>query len=380
VAKNHHIGADSWFKVSYICCTQGTEFMNKILLTIIALFVLSGMFSCKQKGTKTNEKPPVKVNIIIAEKANFTASIEVNGSALSEEMIELHPEISGRLIYLNIPDGASVTAGTVLAKINDADLQAQLEQQRVQLDLASKTEERLRKLLAINGVNQSEYDASLSQVNAINANINILNAELDKTIIKAAFSGILGLRMVSPGAYVTPQTILGTLQQVDKIKIDFTVPETYTKLVAVGNAVYIKTNDKDEILPAVISAIEPQINADTRNIKARARLKNGYVSPGTFVKVILIKNDQRIVVPSNAIIPNASSNQVIVIKNNKAQFVNVETGLRNADAVELLSGINSGDSIVVSGVLFVRPNASVIIGKVVTNENGKNPESNAGVK
>jgi membrane fusion protein, multidrug efflux system len=354
--------------------------MNKILLSIIALFAISGMLSCKQKGNKTQEKPPVKVNVIIAEKADFSASIEVNGSALSEEMIELHPEISGRLIYLNIPDGASVKAGTVLAKINDADLQAQLEQQKVQLDLATKTEERLRKLLAVNGVNQSEYDASLSQVNAINANINILNAELDKTIIKASFSGILGLRMVSPGAYVTPQTILGTLQQIDKIKIDFTVPETYSKLVAVGNTVHIKTNETDEKLTAVISAIEPQINPDTRNIKARARLKDGYVSPGTFVKVILNKNDQRIVVPSNAIIPNASSSQVIVIKNNKAQFVNVETGLRNEDAVELLQGINSGDSIVVSGVLFVRPNSSVTIGKVIAHENENSGESNAIVK
>jgi membrane fusion protein (multidrug efflux system) len=347
--------------------------MNKIHLSLFALFVISGMFSCKQKGNNPQEKPPVKVNVIIAEMTDFSSNIEVNGSALSEEMIELHPEISGRLVYLNIPDGVSVKEGTVLAKINDADLQAQLEQQKVQLDLATKTEERLRKLLAVNGVNQSEYDASLSQVNAINANINILNAELDKTIIRASFSGILGLRIVSPGAYVTPQTILGTLQQVDKIKIDFTVPETYSKLVAVGNTVYIKTNETDERLTAVISAIEPQINPNTRNIKARARLKNGYVSPGTFVKVILIKNDQRILVPSNAIIPNASSNQVIVLKSNKAQFINVETGLRNADAVELLSGINPGDSIVVSGVLFIRPNASVIIGKVVENMNGKIP-------
>lgn len=171
--------------------------------------------------------------------------------------------------------------------------------------------------------------------------------------------------MVSPGAYVTPQTLLGILQQTDKIKIDFTLPEFYSDLVKVGNKVFIQTNDSDEKQTAVISAVEPQINVDTRNIKVRARLLSGNINPGKFVKVLLTKSEQLIVVPSNALIPEASSNQVIVIKNRKAFFVKVETGIRNADAVELLGGVNSGDTIVVTGVLFIRPNAFVKIRKVI---------------
>jgi membrane fusion protein (multidrug efflux system) len=337
--------------------------MNNIRY-IIVLFVMLGLFSCKRKTDKIKDKLPVTVDVIIAEKVNFSTSIEVNGASLSEEMIELHPEISGRLTYLNIPDGVTVKEGTVLAKINDADLQAQLEQQKVQLDLAIKTEQRLKELLTVNGVNQSDYDAALSQSNTINANIKVLNAQIDKTVIIAPFTGKLGLRMVSPGAYVTPQTLLGTLQQTDKIKIDFTLPEFYANLVGVGSTVFIQTNESDEKQTAVISAIEPQINVDTRNIKVRARLKSGNISPGAFVKVLLNKKEQGIVVPSNALIPDASSNQVIVIKNKKAVFLNVETGIRDADVVELLSGVNSGDTIVVSGVLFVRPNAIVKISKV----------------
>ena len=248
------------------------------------------------------------------------------------------------------------------------------------MDLAIKTEQRLKELLTVNGVNQSDYDAALSQVNTINANIKVLNAQIDKTVVRAAFSGKLGLRMVSPGAYVTPQTLLGTLQQTDNIKIDFTVPEFYANLVKVGNTVIIQTNESDEKQTAVISAIEPQINVETRNIKVRARLNNGNISPGTFVKVLLNKDEEGIVVPSNALIPDASSNQVIIIKNRKAVFVKVETGIRNADVVELSSGVNSGDTIVVSGVLFVRPNAFVKIRNVKTQSFASIPDSNLVLK
>jgi membrane fusion protein (multidrug efflux system) len=353
--------------------------MNIMRYTIILLITL-GLFSCKRKTDKIKDKSPVTVDVIIAQKVSFPTSIEVNGASLSEEMIELHPEIGGRLTYLNIPDGAAVKEGTILAKINDADLQAQLEQQKVQLDLATKTEKRLKELLTANDVNQSDYDAALSQVNTINANIKVLNAQIDKTVIRAPFTGKLGLRMVSPGAYVTPQTLLGTLQQSDNIKIDFAVPEFYANLVKVGNTISIQTNESDEKQTAVISAIEPQINVETRNIKVRARLKSGNIIPGTFVKVLLNKDEEGIVVPSNALIPDASSNQVVIIKNKKAVFVKVETGIRNADAVELSSGVNSGDTIVVSGVLFVRPNAMVKIRNVKTQTLTNIPDSNSVTK
>jgi membrane fusion protein (multidrug efflux system) len=349
--------------------------MNRIV-NVLILFAFPVLFSCHRKIEKVRTNLPVSVDVIIAEKVHFPSSIEVNGETLSEEMIELHPEISGRLTYLNIPDGAAVKKGAILAKINDADLQAQLQQQKVQLDLALKTEKRLKELLAVNGINQSDYDAALSQVNAISANIKVLDAQIDKAVVRAAFSGKLGLRMVSPGAYVTPQTLLGTLQEADSVKIDFTVPELYADLIRVGNLVSIQTNVSNQKQTAVISAIEPQINAVSRNIKVRARLKNAFISPGTFVKVSLNKDEEGIIVPSNALIPDATSNQVVVIKKRKAVFVNVETGIRNADMVELSKGVNSGDTIVVSGVLFVRPNSTVKIRNIKTQTMASVRDSN----
>lgn len=322
--------------------------------------------SCNSKGkdVAVKERPPVMVEVIVAGSEQVASNVEVNGTVVSNEMVELRPEISGRLIYLNIPDGAKVAQGTILAKVNDADLQAQLEQQKSQLELATKTESRLSNLLKVNGVNQADYDVALNQLQSIKANIKVLNAQIDKTVIRAPFSGELGLREVSPGAYVTPQTLIGTLQQTDKVKIDFTVPESYASVIKKGDVVHVHSNATEEMLEATISAIEPQINAVTRNIKVRAFLNKGLIAPGAFVKVILNQQRQRIMVPSNAIIPDAISSQLVVARGNKAVFTNVETGMRNESLVEITSGINPGDSIIVTGMLFVRPNAPIQIRKV----------------
>jgi membrane fusion protein (multidrug efflux system) len=310
------------------------------------------------------------VDVIVAGNNDVTSVLEVNGTVLSNESVELRPETSGRLIYLNIPDGAKVSQGAILARVNDAELQAQLEQQKSQLDLAQKTEKRLANLLKVNGVNQADYDAAVNTLNNVQANIKVTTALLDKTVIKAPFSGELGLRLVSQGAYVTPSTLLGTLQQTDKVKIDFAVPETYAEVIKKGDKIKVLMSNATEPLEATIHAIEPQVNSVSRNIKVRAFLTSGLILPGSFVKVILEQQHQNIMVPSNAIIPDALSNQVVVVRKNKAVYTNVETGVRNASQVELTKGVNIGDSIIVSGMLSVRPNAPVKVKKVL-NLNGK---------
>ena len=187
----------------------------------------------------------------------------------------------------------------------------------------------------------------------------MLFRSIDKTVIKAPFNGELGIREVSPGAYVTPSTLIGTLQQTDKVKIDFTIPETYSDVVKKGDKVRIQTNEKAESFEATISAIEPQINSTTRSVKARALLSSGLLSPGGFVKVMIDQKRQGIRVPSNAIIPDALSSQIVVVHKNKAVFTSVETGIRDARFVEITKGLNQGDSVIISGMLFVRPNSPV---------------------
>jgi membrane fusion protein, multidrug efflux system len=335
-------------------------------LIALILFVLVTSCNSPKKETANIAKPAVFVDVTVAQIQDFKTNLEVNGAVISNELIELHPEVSGRLILLNIPDGGIVKKGTVLAKINDADLQAQMTQYKSQLELAIKTEKRLNDLLKINGVNQADYDLALNQLNVIKANVAYTEAQLDKTVIKAPFAGELGLRMVSPGAYVTPQTIIGTLGQNDKVKIDFAVPESYFDLIQKGNIILVKGNGSKDTLTATISAIDPQVNTISRNIKVRALLGAGKLSPGSFVKVILENSRKTIIVPSNSIISEGYVSQVVVVKKGKAIFKTVETNLRNANSIEITKGLVLGDSVVVSGMLYVRPNTKVKVQHVKT--------------
>jgi membrane fusion protein (multidrug efflux system) len=158
--------------------------MKKQILLLSFIIFTSCKSKPKEDKSKLNALPaPTAVEVVIAIKKSVTNNIEVNGTVLANEQLEIHPEISGKLMYLNIPEGTSVSAGAVLAKINDADLQAQLNKSKIQLDLASKTEQRLKKLLSINGINQADYDIALNAVNNIKADIEITKAQIDKTII-----------------------------------------------------------------------------------------------------------------------------------------------------------------------------------------------------
>jgi len=340
----------------------------KKTLTYLSLAAL--LIACKGKKdtpspTGKNQGPTI-VDVIIAGSSNITNTIEVSGAVVPNEMININPEISGRLLYLNIPDGGRVAQGTVLAKINDADLQASLNKTKVLLDMAQKTEQRLKKLLDIKGINQADYDVAFNQVNSYKADLAVTQAQIDKTVIKAPFSGVLGLRLISPGAYVTPATALSTLQQVDRVKIDFNVPEIYAGLIHKGATVMVQSNESNTKRNAVIVATDPQINATTRNLKVRAILSGSAINPGTFVKVFLQSSSGRnvIMVPTNAIIPDAKAKKLIVVKEGMGMMVDVETGLRSAGMAEITKGINMGDSIVVTGVLFVRPKSPVKIRSV----------------
>lgn len=350
---------------------------SKLFPSFIALSVIScggksddkkpGAGPAGGKGGKQGQ--PTVVDVMIAEPTSMTNVIEANGTVVANEYLDIHPEVSGRLTYLNISEGSHIAAGTVIARINDADLRAQVAKTRVQLDLAKKTEARYKQLIDIGGMNQSDYDAVVNQINAYNADIAYTQTLIDKTVIRAPFSGVAGLRQVSPGAYVTPASTLVTLQQISKVKIDFTVPESYGNLIKKGATVDVELGDtSNRKTQATIIATEPGANTDTRNIKVRAVLKEGTANPGAFVKVSMDAGTGKtaIKVPTNSIIPEDKNNQLVLVKDGKASFVNVQTGVREANAVEITSGIKPGDSIVVRGVLFARPKSPLKVRSVKT--------------
>jgi len=247
------------------------------------------LFACSQKvdSSKPKAAAAVVVDVLVASTKPMSNNLEVNGTVVANEYVELHPEASGRLTYLYVPEGKLIKKGTLIAKVNNADLQAQVDKSKVALDLAMKTEQRDKQLLAVNGLNQSDYDAALNIVNGFKADIEYNQALLDKTILKAPFDGYIGLRQVSVGAYVTPATLIATLLQLDKIKIDFTIPEDYSSALKVGDMVDVEMDESGKTRKAKIIAIEPQVNQATRNMTVRAILDNNAANPGSFVKVIV---------------------------------------------------------------------------------------------
>jgi membrane fusion protein (multidrug efflux system) len=347
--------------------------MNKQVFSyFIAIILLIFSTSCSRKADSSKPKstPPTVVDVLIADTKPVSNTLEVSGTVVANEYVELHPEASGRLTFLFVPEGKFIKKGTLIAKINNADLQAQVDKSKVALDLANKTEQRDKQLLAVNGINQSDYDAALNIVNGFKADIEYNQALLDKTLLKAPFDGYIGLRQVSVGAYVTPSTLIATLLQRDKIKIDFTVPEDYSSVLKVGSSVQVEMDQSGKTRKAIIIAVEPQVNLATRNMTVRAILENSDANPGGFVKVLVSSglNKKAIMIPTNALIPDDKDNQVVLVKNGLADFVNVNTGIRLANNVEITGGIREGDTVVVTGVLFARPKSPLQVRNTRTLE------------
>ena len=346
-------------------------YINLLFLILSILFFIECGKEKKKEDLSKKADPPAIVDVIVAQNQAISSVTEANGSVLANEFVELHPEVSGRIIYLNIPEGTAVAKGTILARINDSDLQAQLNKIKVQIELSQKTEQRLTKLLSINGIGQAEYDVALNEVNSLNSDLEYTKVLIDKTILRAPFSGVIGLRQVSQGAYITPTTILATMQQVNKLKVDFTVPEEYSGVIRKGSVVEVAVEGQNNSrCKAVVIAREPQINQTTRNLLIRATLSNCTANPGTFAKVYFNSGSARssITIPTNAIIPDDKNKKIVVIKGGKATYAVVETGVRKEGFVEITKGILVGDTIVVDGVLFARPDKPVKIRSVKTNE------------
>jgi len=339
--------------------------MFKLLFPLTLVLLLN---SCNSKN-KTNEKkatPPAAIDVSIAKLETYNNTIQANGTIIANEYIEIKPEINGRIVSLNINEGKPVAEGTLLAKIFDDDLQAQLKKYQAQLKIAQTTEQRLKNLIQANGINQQDYDIAANNVNNTQADIDYTKAQIRKTEIRAPFSGIIGLRMISKGAFVSQNTVLASLQQIQQLKVDFVLPENYANLLKTGRKVAIINNN--EKLTATIIAIEPLINTATRNIKVRALLnsKKANINPGAFVKVNIGEDELRkaILIPTNCIIPDTRNSKVALIKNGKVTLTPIETGYRSKDKVEIIKGIEVGDTFAINGILFLKPNAVVKIKSV----------------
>lgn len=352
----------------------------KNLLSFSTLFVIVLLLSCGSSSKPDAPKSPgkggrqmtLKVDGFIVTPVSISEKIDVPGSLLANEATDIHPEISGRLVQLNVAEGKFVTKGALLAKIYDGDLQAQLKKLQVQLEIAKTNEERSAQLLKIQGISKADYDASALNVSNTQADIDITRANITKTEIRAPFTGKLGLKNISPGAYVTPSTVLASIQEVNVLKLDFTVPEKYSSQMNVGRTVSFTTEGSTKTYTAKVMATESSVTQDTRTLTVRAIVQNNDAAlvPGSFAKVMLRfePDPNALMVPSQAIIPQARGKKVVVYRDSVARFVDVTTGIRDSARVQVLTGLKQGDTIIITGLLSIKPDGKVQIGRIVNKE------------
>ena len=345
----------------------------KLILTGFVTFLLvSCRNSDKQDATRSpgaQRQMSIRVDGFLVKPVSISERLDVPGSLIANESTDIHPEISGRLVQLNVAEGKFVTQGAMLAKIYDGDLQAQLKKLQVQLDIAKTNEERSAQLLKIQGISKADYDASALNVSNIQADMDVTLADITKTEIRAPFSGKLGLKNISPGAYVTPATILASIQDIHSLKLDFTVPEKYSSDMTTGRQVVFTVEGSDKTYRAKIIATESSVTQDTRTLMVRALVENKDASlvPGSFAKVMLHfePNAHALMIPSQAIIPQARGKKVVVYQDKLAKFVDVTTGIRDSARVEVLSGLKAGDTVILTGLMSVKPDGQVQVSRIV---------------
>jgi membrane fusion protein (multidrug efflux system) len=336
------------------------------------LILIVSFTSCKDKKSTpqagNRNTGPLTVDGFLVEERSISDLVDVPGSLRPAEETQLRTEVSGRVVGLKISEGSNVKKGDLLVKLFDEDLQAQLRKLQVQLQIATKTEERQRELLSINGISQQDYDLSSLQVENLKADIQSTRIAISKTEIRAPYNGRVGLRNISLGSYLSPNEVVTTLRQVDYLKLEFSVPEKYAKEIRQGALVKFKVDSGDETHTAKVIATESGVDQATRTLRVRARVdkKDAELVPGIFAKVQLQlgKTESGLMIPTQAVIPQARTKEVIVARGDSVEFVEVETGLRDSVFIQITSGLKQGDTVVTTGLMAIRPNSKVKIGKL----------------
>jgi membrane fusion protein, multidrug efflux system len=295
------------------------------------------------------------------------------GSLLPDEEVELSFETSGKITEIFFEEGTRVKKNELLAKINDRPLQAQLLKLQAQLKLTEEREYRQRQLLDRDAISRESYDQVSTELQSIQADIQLIEARIAETELRAPFDGIVGLRMISEGAFTTTQTKIVRLIKLSPLKIEFSVPERYAGEITPGFPVNFLVDGYTEEFKATVYAIEPKIQLETRTIMVRAMYpnKNEELKPGRFanVTVKLSQIENAVSIPTEAIIPEIDGEKVFIYKNGRAEQKTVITGLRTESHIQIKEGLNFGDTLLTTATLQLRQGLPVQLDTLITNEN-----------
>lgn len=349
---------------------KSTLWIALVMIILVAFFLKMGFTksTTNSKDKNAKNKTQRKVDAFVVKPSLLINEISVSGSLLAFEAVDLKNEVAGRVVMIHLPEGKFVKKGTLLVKLFDDDLQATLKKLQSQLAIQQQIYDRQSELLKVNGITQNDYLQTGLQLNSLKADIEVEKTMIRKTEVRAPFDGVIGLRSISVGAIITPSTQLATLRTVNKIKLDFSVPEKYSPEIKAGMKVKFTMNDSPKQFGATVIATEEGIDAATRNLKVRAIVNSS--SPelisGAFASVLLhlSENNKALLIPTQAIIPREEDKSVIVARQGKAHFVTIETGMRQASKIEVTEGLQAGDTIVTSGILFLKEGSTLLYSTV----------------
>ncbi len=296
----------------------------------------------------------LEVETLVVTPHRLTEQFATVGTILADEQIEIRSEIAGIIDRIHFQEGSRVAPGQLLVKIVDTEFVAERDRAEYQVELARLREKRQKDLFDQGLTSQDDYDLALSRLNVLEAELRLAEAQLAKTRIRAPFAGVIGLRQVSRGAGLVPQMPIATLQKIDTVKVEFTVPESYAGRVQLGESVRFRVKGSTADHLGEIYAFEPNVDRETRSLRARARSANpdGTLLPGAFadVELAIREIEDALTVPAMAIIPELGSKKVFVMEDGRAVPRLVETGVRTDSEVQVIRGLEAEDRVIVSGI------------------------------
>ena len=282
--------------------------------------------------------------------------------------MDLSFETSGKITEINFTDGSTVQKGQLLAKINDRPLQAQLKKLQAQLKLAEDRVFRQNALLVKDAVSKEAYEQVKTDLASLNADIDLIKANIQQTELRAPFDGIIGLRQVSVGSYASPTTIVAKLTKISPLKINFSVPERYAKEIKKGTRLTFSLDGYLKDFDATVYATESKVDPASRTLSVRALYPNTGTKllPGRFasIKIKMHEIPNAIAIPSEAIVPEMGKSKVYLYKNGKSMPVEVKTGLRTDTQVQIINGLHVGDTIITSGTLQLRTGLNITLDNI----------------
>jgi len=302
------------------------------------------------------ERGAVGVEAVPAEQVSLAETVAAVGTLRAAESVVVKPEVAGRIRSIHFDSGARVRKGELLVALDASIAGAEVQQTRAELALARANYQRSADLAKQKFLSERARDEAAANLQVLEAKLELAQARLAKTSIRAPFDGVLGLRNVSPGDYVREGDVLVTLEDVSRMQVDLRLPERYLGQLQRGQRLDVEFDAyPGQSFPATLEAIDVQVDANGRSVVARGRIPNvdGLLRTGMFAKIVLVlgKRDRAVMVPEEAVFAVGPEQYVFRVDQGRAERVRVRTGLRRDGRVEIVEGIRAGERIVTAGQL-----------------------------